>query len=213
MIRSVVANVLIAEDTTLLRELMGVAVRALPGYRVIADTATCATTLDACRRLRPDLVIVGWQFPDGAGCNLLKILAPELPATRWLALCPHASGRAVHEAVIHGAQACVMQQSSLAALREAILRLTAGGTFYCPISSRLLLEVIRQQGNASAEHLTQREREILRHFAAGVNPKRIGAMLNTSAKTVQNQLSHIRQKLGVESTAGLVRYALHAGLD
>jgi Response regulator containing a CheY-like receiver domain and an HTH DNA-binding domain len=211
--RSVSATVLIAEDTTLLRELMGGVVRGLPGYRLIADTATCAAAVAACREHRPDLVIFGWHFSDGPGCTLLKTLVTELPATRWLALLPHPSGRAVHEAISHGAQACVMQQSGLSSLREAILRLGSGGTFYCSISARLLLESIRQQSGSRADHLTEREREVLRYFAAGANPKRIGALLNTSAKTVQNQLSHIRQKLGVESTAGLVRYALHAGLD
>jgi DNA-binding NarL/FixJ family response regulator len=212
--RPVPANVLIAEEATLLRELMGGLVRALPGNRVVADCADLAGTLAACRIRRPDLVILDWHLPGGDASLVLRELKSELPETRWLVLCGRPNGYIVHTALSLGAHGFVVKDSSVSILSEAILRLTGGGgAFCCPISSRLLLETLRQGADSPPDGLTAREREILRHFAAGTHPKRIADLLNTSAKTVQNQLGSIRQKLGIQSTAGLVRYALRAGLE
>lgn len=196
----------------MLRDLIGNVVQGLAETRLIAEVATCEAAIESCRYHQPDVVILGWTFSDGEADLILKTLVPELPRTRWLALCAQASGRIVHTAVTHGAQACVTHQAGLSSLRQAIRTLLAGGTYFCSTSSRLLLDAIRQQQGAT-DPLTERERVILRHYAAGINPKRIGALLNTSPKTVQNQLTTIRQKLGLDNTAALVRYALLAGLD
>lgn len=208
------ANVLIAEEATLLRELIGGLVGALPAHQLVAECGNLAGALAGCRQKRPDLVIVDWHLPDGDAAHLLRELKTELPDTRWLVLCGRPSGQIVHTALSLGAHGFVMKDASVATLREAILRLTGGGSaFCCPTSSRLLLETLRHRTDVHPDGLTEREREVLRHFAAGVHTKHIATLLNTSAKTVQNQLGTIRQKLRIDSTAGLVRYALRVGLE
>jgi DNA-binding NarL/FixJ family response regulator len=86
-----------------------------------------------------------------------------------------------------------------------------GQTFYCPDSSRLLVESLRSEANAVAGNLTDREREVLRSFARGENIKAIAARLGVSTKTVHNALARVRDKLGEYEPAGLVRYAIKHG--
>jgi DNA-binding NarL/FixJ family response regulator len=206
-------RVVIIEDHALLRDLLVAFMRDLAGHRVVAGCATVAEGLAACREHRPDLVFLGWTLPDGTGEQLLKPLVPELPATRWLVLYARHEGQIVQSALAQGAQGFLMKQSDLGSLREAIDRLTQGGTYYCPLSSSALLEALRTRARPNGDGLTDRELEVLRHFSAGAGPRAIAEQLKVSTKTVQNQLSAIRQKLGIQETAGLVRYAIRIGLD
>ena len=61
---------------------------------------------------------------------------------------------------------------------------------------------------SSKESLSDREFEVLRLLASGLGPTEVAAKLHLSVKTVSTHKAHIQQKLGVSSTAELVRYAL-----
>ena len=206
-------RVVIIEDHVLLRDLLTAFMQNLAGHNVVAGCASVAEGLSACREHRPDLVFLAWILPDGTGEQLLKPLVPELPTTRWLVLCTRQNGQIVQSALAQGAHGFLMKQSDLGSLREAIGRLSQGGTYYCPLSSNMLLEALRTRARPNGDGLTDRELEVLRHFSAGAPPREIARQLQVSTKTVQNQLSAIRLKLGIQETAGLVRYAIRIGLD
>ena len=61
--------------------------------------------------------------------------------------------------------------------------------------------------------VTRREQLVLRLISHGLNNKRIAQELNVSVRTVETHKRNIKQKLGIESTIGLVRYAIDYGLD
>lgn len=132
--------------------------------------------------------------------------------SRWLVLGVHDGGSAVQTAVSLGAHGVLMKHSGLEAFGQALRQLVAKGTFYCPISSRLLLDFLRNRHRFSPDGLTERELDVLRRFALGLTPQAIADELRITVKTVQNQLSSIRQKTGVQETAGLVRYAIRIGV-
>ena len=71
------------------------------------------------------------------------------------------------------------------------------------------------RGGVAAEgreaELSNREREVLMGFARGESPKAIADRLGISAKTVNNQISLVKQKLGIADAPGLVRYAMRRG--
>ena len=201
------------EDYVLLRELLGAFIRDLPGHEVVAECSTLADGVAACRSHRPALVVLEWALPDGTGDSLLAALAPELPQTRWLVLCTRQNGYGAQSALGLGAHGLLMKQSGTASLRAALERIRSGGTYYCPHSSTLLLDTLRTRLKPNRDGLTDREIEVLRHFAAGVPAKVIANRLGISTKTVQNQVSSIRQKLGIQEVAGLVRYAMRLVLD
>gem|GEM_PF-6297134 len=70
----------------------------------------------------------------------------------------------------------------------------------------------RAESLAPREALTLREREVLRGLARGLNPKEIADVIGSSAKTVQNQISQVKEKLGIREPAGLILYAQKHGL-
>jgi two-component system, NarL family, invasion response regulator UvrY len=205
------ARVVLVEDHTMVRQLFAHLVRDDLGLHLAADCTTVAEGLAALMREKPDLAIVDWMLPDGRGFDLVRSVGPKLPRTRWLFISSNEQGHLVREAVSLGVQGFVMKRSDLATLREAVRRVLAGETYYCPASARLLVDRLVGEGRAVGASLTAREREILRGFARGENPKIMAERLGVNAKTVQNHLALLKDKLGLHEPAELVHYAIKHG--
>ena len=199
------------EDHTLVRQLMAAMVRDDLRLNLVADCRTVSEGVAACLREKPDVVVVDWMLPDGRGFDLVRRVGPELPRTRWLCVSGTEQEHLVREAISLGVHGFVLKRSDLATLRQAVIEVARGQTYYCPDSSRLLVESLRSEANAVAGNLTDREREVLRSFARGENIKAIAARLGVSTKTVHNALARVRDKLGEYEPAGLVRYAIKHG--
>lgn len=205
------ARVVLVEDHTMVRQLFAHLLRTELGLTLAADCTNVADGLAALLREKPDLAIVDWMLPDGRGFDLVRAAGPKLPRTRWLFVSSNEQGHLVREAVSLGVQGFVMKRSDLATLRLAISKVLAGEKYYCPASARLLVEKMVDEGRTVAINLTSREREVLRGFASGANPKLIAEQLGVSVKTVQNHLTIMKDKLGLREPAELVHYAIRHG--
>ena len=195
----------------MIRQLFAHLVREDLQLELAADCTTVADGTAAVLREKPDLAIVDWMLPDGRGFDLVRTAGPRLPRTRWLFISSNEQGHLVREAVSLGVHGFVMKRSDLATLRTAITRVLAGEKYYCAASSRLLVEKMVDESRAVAANLTSREREVLRGYARGENPKALAERLRVSSKTVQNHFSLLKEKLGLREPAELVHYAIKHG--
>lgn len=205
-------RIVLVEDHTLVRQLFVLLVKDHLQTEPAGEATTVAEGLALARRLRPDLMVVDWSLPDGEGARLIREFAPQSPGTRWLVVSSREDEGVLRSALALGVHGVVLKQSSLEILLEAMRVVLAGGTYYCPRSSRVLVQSIRADAPVLGDALTLREREVLRGLARGLNPKEIADELGTSAKTVQNQLSQLKDKLGIREPAGLILYAQKNGL-
>jgi DNA-binding NarL/FixJ family response regulator len=205
------ARVVLIEDHTMVRQLFAHLIQEDLGLALAAECTTVAEGAAALLKEKPDLAIVDWMLPDGRGFDVLRAVGTKLPRTRWLFISSNEQGHLVREAVSLGVQGFVMKRSDLATMREAVRRILAGETYYCPASARLLVDRMVGEGSAMGVSLTPREREVLRGFARGENPKVLADKLGVSAKTVQNHLSLLKDKLGLQEPAELVHYAIKHG--
>jgi DNA-binding NarL/FixJ family response regulator len=71
---------------------------------------------------------------------------------------------------------------------------------------------LRTSGDFAQEHLSPRQREVLRLLADGISTKGIAARLKISVKTAEFHRARLKKKLGIRDIAGLVRYAIRTGL-
>lgn len=195
----------------MVRQLFGHLVRNELGLKLLAECTSVAEGAAALMREKPDLAIVDWMLPDGRGFDLVRSVGPKLPRTRWLFISSNEQGHLVREAVSLGVHGFVMKRSDLSTLRTAVTKVLAGEKYYCAQSSRLLVEKLVDESRVVGASLTGREREILRRFANAANPKEIAQALGISVKTVNNQLTAIKDKLGLREPAALVRYAIKHG--
>lgn len=179
---------------------------------LVGEATTVAEGVVLARREKPDLMVVDWSLPDGEAARLVNTVAAELPGTRWLVVSSREDEGVLRAALALGVHGVVLKQSPLETFRDAMRQVLAGESFYCPRSSRLLVESLRSEAPVLGGALTLREREVLRGLARGLNPKEIAEAAGSSAKTVQNQISQLKEKLGIREPAGLILYAQREGI-
>lgn len=206
------ARIVLVEDHTMVRQLFAHLIRDELKLELVADCTTVDEGIAALLREKPDLAIVDWMLEHNRrGFEIVRTVGPKLPRTRWLFISSNEQGHLVREAVSLGVHGFVMKRSSLATFRTAIMKILAGEKYYCPDSSRLLVEKMVDESRAVAASLTPREREVLRGYARGENPKALADRLNVSSKTIQNHLTLLKDKLGLREPAELVHYAIKHG--
>ncbi len=204
-------RVALVEDHTMVRQMLAHVVRDELGHTLVGDCTTVAEAHAMLLHEKPDLVIVDWMLPDGRGFDLVRAVGPKLQRTRWLFMSSNEQGHLVREAVSLGVHGFVMKRSDLSTLRTAITTVVSGEKYYCQASARLLVEKMVDEGRAVAANLTTREREVLRGYARGENAKVIAERLGINSKTVQNHLTQLKDKLGLQEPAELVHYAIKHG--
>jgi DNA-binding NarL/FixJ family response regulator len=202
---------IIIEDHTMVRELLASLLQDELHFALAAQCTTVQEGITACLHQQPDLVIIDWMLPDGRGFEVVRATRARLPRTRWLFLTSNEQEHIVREAVSLGVHGFVMKQSPLDVFCTAIETVARGEAYYCTQSARLLVESMRSEA-ALGTNLTAREREVLRGFARGENLKGIAARLGVTAKTAQNHFVSLKDKLGIQEPANLVRYAIKHGL-
>jgi DNA-binding NarL/FixJ family response regulator len=70
-------RVLIADDSTVIRDRLAALLREVPGVSVVAESGDVSGTLDAIRQLRPAVVVLDVSMPGGSGLDVLRQMAEE----------------------------------------------------------------------------------------------------------------------------------------
>ena len=189
-----------------LRRLLAVAADA---EIIEADTGRQSLVLAKANSL--DLIILDLNLPELGGIELIARLRQIGPAP-ILVLSMHSESLYVTRALDAGAQGYVSKNAAPEELLTAIRRVSAGGRYVeQEIAQALVLQPISQP--VSLAQLAPRDLEILRHLAAGKSLSEIADLLGLGYKTVANNCSLIKTKLGVTRTADLLRLALAAGVS
>jgi DNA-binding NarL/FixJ family response regulator len=108
-----------------------------------------------------------------------------------------------------------MKSDAARDLVAAVAALARHEPFYTPKASQIIVRTLAQPLGASSVDpvtLTGRERDVAILVAEGLGNKQIGITLGISAKTVESHRHNIMRKLGLKSSADLVRYAVRDGL-
>ena len=194
-----------------MRQFFAALLRDQMQLEVVAECGTVAEAIEAIRRTEPTLVVLDWALPDGKGFDIVHALGPQLRRTRWLCVSSNEQEHMIKESVELGVQGFVLKRADVETLRKAVNTVLEGGTYYCPQCAQLYMNAMRSQSTMVASNLSPRERQVLRAYGRGENMKAAAARLNINVKTVNNLMSSIREKLGIQEPAALVRYAIKHG--
>ena len=161
---------------------------------------------------RPDICILDINLPGVSGFELARRLLARDRAARLIMFSMNDDPIFAARAIETGAKGYVSKSGDPGDLIEAIGRVGEGGVFL----PTAIAQSIAFAGPGFAENrfakLTQREIEILRLLGAGKSLSEIAFLINASYKTIANTSSIMRQKLGLRSSAELVRFAIDSGL-
>ena len=177
----------------------------------ITEAATGREGLTAIKARTFDIIVLDLNLPDLGGIELLSRFR-QLAATPILVLSMHAEALYVKRALDSGAQGYVSKNVSPDELLTAIKRVAAGSRYIeHDIAQALVLQPATPA--SSLAQLAPRDLEILRHLAAGRSLSEIADALGLGYKTIANNCTLIKSKLGVTRTSDLLRIALESGVS
>ena len=208
-----VIRVLLADDHTLVREGLRQLLGATADIRVEGEAANGDEALALVKANDYDLAVLDMSMPGLSGIELIKRLRLEKPRLRLLVLSMHGEAQYAARALKAGAAGYLTKDSASAQLVSAIRKVAAGGVHISEAAAAQLVGAAAGGDVPRHTRLSNREFEVFRLLVAGRGPTEIAEQLHLSVKTVSTHKTRILEKMGMESIAELVRYAVEKGLS
>ncbi|MBB4437950.1 MULTISPECIES: two-component system response regulator MctR [Rhizobium] len=176
----------------------------------VAGTAGLAQTgLEIGRQVLPQVVLMDINMPKLSGIDAIELFRNELPQARVVMLSMHDSREYISSSVMHGAAGYILKDVSTDEIVSAIETVAGGGTYF---SSGVFDALMGERAEEGSDPLTPRERDILGLIVAGRSNKEIADVLGITSATTETHRKNLKKKLGIATTAGLIRYALDHGI-
>ena len=204
------ARVLLADDHTIVAQ--GLASLLREDFDLAGTVGDGQALLDAAQRLRPDVIVADMAMPVMDGLEALHRLKSARLDAKVIFLTMHADAQLATAALRAGASGYVLKHSAGEELITAIQEVLQGRTYLTPLIAKDVITSLMAPEQQTTVTLTPRQREVLRLIAEGRRMKEIAATLQLSRRTVETHKYEMMRALGVQSTAELVRYAIHLGL-
>lgn len=202
-------NLLIVDEQPIFREgLIG----RLNVEEEIKEISEVSSSLEALKLLSLksfDVLVIDISTPNVDCLQLLETIKTRNLQCKVLMLSMHKKRDCILAAMRFGAAGFIPKSVTGAEFVEAIKIVAIGKSYF---SSEIIEFMSEQLAPPALGDVSRREQHILRLVSQGLNDKRIGIELGISARTVETHKRNIKRKLGIDSTIGLVRYAMEYGL-
>ena len=180
--------------------------------QVVAVAATGRTALDAVAEHAPDVAVLDLSMPDGDGLWVCSQLQRTSSAARVLILTMAEEAESVLAALRAGAHGYAVKGAGPDEIVTAVRAVAHGeAVFGAGIAARMLQHFSRAAEAGPFPQLTEREHEVLRLVASGMDNPAVARRLGVSPKTVRNHVSTIITKLQVSDRTAAVLKAREAG--
>ncbi len=212
-------RVLIVDDHALFRRGLQMVLEQEPDIDVVGEAADGAEAVDRSQDLMPDVVLMDVRMPKRSGIEATQEIRELLPHAKILMLTISDEEADLYEAIKAGASGYLLKEISIEEVADAIRSVWAGQSRISPtMASKLLTEFAAMSKRAEekrqvpAPRLTEREMEVLKLVAEGLNNRDIGERLFISENTVKNHIRNILEKLHLHSRMEAVVYAVREKL-
>jgi DNA-binding NarL/FixJ family response regulator len=212
-------RVLLADDQVLVRGGLRSLLDAEADITVVGEAGDGAEAVRLAAKLVPDVVLMDIRMPDVDGLEATKAITadPGLTAVRIVMLTTFDLDEYVFEALKSGAAGFLVKDTEPVDLIRAVRTVAAGDGLLSPRATRRLVEEYATRAKPAGlspelDRLTDREREVMSHAAAGLSNGEIAALLVISPTTAKTHISRAMTKLGARDRAQLVVFAYETGL-
>jgi two-component system, NarL family, response regulator NreC len=215
------SRVLLADDHSIVRHAVRTILESSKNYTVVGEAENSEQIVKLLEELRPDLLILDLGLPGKSGLEtIFEVRQKQLPV-KIVVLTMYEEENKVIQTIAAGASAFLLKSTTPSEFIDALDKVS-GGVIYLPRRFDYLRETINNHsqqeegsiggGSDPLSKLSQREREVFYMLAEGLPNRTIAKKLFISARTVETHRARVIKKLGFNSTADLIRYALRNNL-
>lgn len=204
-------RVMVADDHPIVRLGLRRMIELEPDLHVAAEARDGAEVIELLGRFTVDVLVLDLSLPHIRGLELIQLVHERHPSVRILIFTVQPEDLLSLHMLDAGADGYLNKDRHVDLLLTAIREVAAGRRYLSPALQQLCLDQ-RKAAIAPHERLSAREREVFHLLLSGMSVSAIAGELEISASTASNHLSHIREKLGVESNGEVLLYASRVGI-
>ncbi len=209
-------KIMLADDHEMFREGLKGLLERESDCKVVGEAQDGAELIQELQKISCDVVVLDISMPNVDGMTAMKTIGERYPHVKILVLTMQKDQEYFRHAMSYGALGYLLKDDAFDQLAIAIKTIMKGKSFVSRSVSALLtdryIRSLEDDGDPSSDILTKREKQVLKLVAMGLANKNIAIRLKISIRTVETHRIHLTNKLGIKTTAGLVRFAISKGL-
>ncbi|GIU97085.1 MAG: DNA-binding response regulator [Actinomycetota bacterium] len=208
-------RVMVVDDHALFRRGLDMVLSQEPDIELVGEASDGQEAIERAQELMPDVVLMDVRMPKRSGIEATARIKELMPHVKILMLTISDEEADLYEAIKAGASGYLLKEIPIEEVADAIRSVWAGQSRISPSMASKLLSEFAAMSKASEERapvpsprLTDREMEVLRLVAQGLNNREIAKQLFISENTVKNHVRNILEKLHLHSRMEAVVYAV-----
>ncbi|MFL6133972.1 MAG: response regulator [Nocardioidaceae bacterium] len=208
---------MVVDDQELFRRGLTMLLRVEDDIDVIGEAGDGVAATELAATAVPDVVLMDVRMPKRSGIEACVAIKEAAPTARIIMLTVSDEEADLYDAVKNGASGYLLKDSSIDEVAQAIRVVADGQSLISPSMAIKLLDEFKQMSRSDRQQvptpkLTDRELEVLKLVAQGLNNREIAKRLFISENTVKNHVRNILEKLQLHSRMEAVMYAVREKL-
>ncbi|HBC77760.1 MAG TPA: DNA-binding response regulator [Bacteroidales bacterium] len=202
-------RIIIADDHQLFRNGLKILLNAFPEFEVTGEASNGEEFLRILSNTKAEIALMDINMPEMDGIEATRKGLRISPDTNIIALSMYGEEEYYYKMVDAGAKGFVLKDSDISEVKEAILAVRKGGSYF---SQELLYHVIQKiklrENESKSANLSKREKEILLKICEGLSNQEIAETLFISKRTVDKHRANLLGKTNSKNTASLILFAI-----
>jgi two-component system NarL family response regulator len=210
-------RVVLVDDQELFRRGLTMLLGVEDDIEVVGEAGDGVSAVELVAATAPDVVLLDVRMPKRSGLQACIRIKELVPSTKIVMLTVSDEEGDLYEAVKNGASGYLLKDSSIDEVAQAIRVVAEGQSLISPSMAAKLIDEFKEMSRSDRDQvptprLTERELEVLRLVAKGLNNREAAKELYISENTVKNHVRNILEKLQLHSRMEAVMYAVREKL-
>jgi len=206
-------GVVLVDDDVCLLKALELAIEKHARIELLGIASSCAEATELLKSVKPDVLVVDLDLPDGNGFDLIRDMRKENPMLECMVVTSHEKDDYIFRALKAGATGYKLKSAGPKRIAKGMIELWEGGSPVSPDVARTIVKHFhRHHHGEDIPLLGKKEKEVLDLMYRGFSRKELAEILNVSTNTIGTHVKRIYKKLGVASRSEAIYEATRLGL-